>query len=518
MKAIKIALLSAALPIFCGCNWVALLSVNDSNEEADGSSRNARTSADGRYVVFQSDATNLVANDTYRKTDIFVRDTVTRTTTRVSVNNGGGQAYNGSYDPNISSDGQSVTWWSDAGNLVINDTNADFDVFVHNRFNGHTSRVSVDSAGNQSNGASVKPSITGDGRYVCFGSDANNLVEADTNNDRDVFVHDRFTGLTSRVSLDSDENQANDISGECSISNDGRYVSFLSSATNLVEEDTNDRTDIYVKDRLTGVTTRVSDDSAGNQGNNHALYGSLSGDGRFVVFASDATNLVANDTNGTRDIFVHDRTTGATTRVSVDSDGKQANGRSTYPRISHDGRYVVYSSSSTDLVADDFNGFYDVFLHDRDTGNTSRVSLDALGLESNGTSPESAISANGRYVVFTSGATNLIPGGSNGAGHIYIRAIPELTVAAVVPNMLPIGATTSVTITGTNFLSDATPVVNEAALSNIVVVDENTITLDITVPAAQTPGARNLMVNLYGTGPGVLKGSAAICSGCITFM
>jgi Tol biopolymer transport system component len=173
-------------------------------------------------------------------------------------------------------------------------------------FSQQTARVSVDSSGNQGNCWSSYPSISSDGRYVAFSSLASNLVAGDTNGAYDIFVHDRQTGVTTRVSVDSSGNEGNDISGAPSISSDGRYVAFESYASNLVA-DTDSGLDIFVHDRQTGMTSRVSVNSSGNKGNGASIYPSMSSDGRYVAFESDASNLVACDTNGWPDIFVHDR-------------------------------------------------------------------------------------------------------------------------------------------------------------------------------------------------------------------
>jgi Ca2+-binding RTX toxin-like protein len=210
---------------------------------------------------------------------------------------------------------------SDATNLVPGDTNNSSDVFVRDLLTNTTTSVSVDSAGNQGNGYSFGGSISTDGRFVAFDSDATNLVPGDTNNGSDVFVRDRLTNTTTRVSVDSAGNEANNDSGTPSISADGRFVAFTSFATNLAPGDTKNQSQIFVRDRLTNTTTLLSVDSIGNPGNTPVPSGrylgyigsstpSISADGRLVVFHSDATNLVPGDTNNTRDIFVAD--TGST--------------------------------------------------------------------------------------------------------------------------------------------------------------------------------------------------------------
>ena len=269
---------------------------------------------------------------------------------------------------------------------------------------GNTTRVSVASDGTQANGGSFTPSISADGRYVAFASIAVNLVSGDTNGVQDIFVHDRQTGQTTRVSVASGGAQANGPSFDPSISADGRYVAFASNASNLVSGDTNNTGDIFVHDRQTGATTRVSIGPGGTQANRGSLAPSISADGRYVAFHSDATNLVSGVTNGTTHIFVHDRQTGATTRVSVASDGTEGNSVSIKPSISADGRYVAFQSIATNLVSGDTNRNQDIFVHDRQTGQTTRVSVASDGTEGNSGSNDPSISANGRYVAFQSQA------------------------------------------------------------------------------------------------------------------
>ena len=235
--------------------------------------------------------------------DIFVRDTLTNTTTRVSVDSEGNQVNASSSHSSISTDGRCVAFSSRASNLVPGDTNNSRDIFVRDTLTNTTTRVSLDSAGNQANEGANNPSISVSGRFVAFSSRASDLVPGDTNNTSDIFVRDTLTNTTTRVSLDSAGNQANDFCLGMSISADGRFVAFSSYSSNLMLRDTNDASDVFVRDTLTNTTTRLSVGSEGNQGNQSSFGGSISADGRIVVFDSEASNLVSGDTNNTWDVF-----------------------------------------------------------------------------------------------------------------------------------------------------------------------------------------------------------------------
>ena len=390
-------------------------------------SRYPSISADGRFVAFDSSATNLATGDTNGNWDVFVRDLPNGMTTRVSVDASGAQVSGDSRAPTLSADGRYVAFYSLSPGLVSGDTNAVSDVFVRDLLTGSNTLVSVDSSGAHANGASTLASISPDGRYVAFLSSASNLVAGDTNNVVDVFVHDLLLGGTTRASVDSAGVQANNACFDPSISRDGRFVAFGSSASNLVPGDTNGVRDVFVRDLSNNTTVRASVDSAGTQGNGNCGVPSLSADGRFVGFAGLANNLVPGDTNGALDVFVRDLQGLTTLRVSVSSSGAQSNGNSGVCSISADGRWISFGSSASNLVLGDTNGVDDVFAHDRLSGATMRVSVDSSGLEGNAgssstTSGETdAISADGRYVAFFSVASNLVPGDTNAVGDILVR-------------------------------------------------------------------------------------------------
>jgi len=321
-------------------------------------------------VAFSSESADLVSGDTNGVADVFVHDRTTGVTERISVGSSGKQGNRLSRLPAISADGRFVAFESAASNLVPGDDNRVVDVFVRDREAGTTERVSLDDAGREGNGRSDSCAISVDGRIVAFQSEASNLVAGDTDGTQDVFVRDRQTGTTETVSYDDSGNPAGGILAPA-LSGDGRFVAFTSSFSGFVSSDTNDAVDVFVRDRATGEIVRASVSSSGDQaGSAGARLPGISADGRRVSFRSGAANLVPGDTNAAEDVFVHDRLTGQTERVSVDGAGAQANQRSLQdslrgPAASADGRYTAFSSSATNLVRDDTNGAIDIFVRDR---------------------------------------------------------------------------------------------------------------------------------------------------------
>lgn len=417
-----------------GTGSTTRVSVSTSGAQGDGESSNPAISSDGRYVVFESGAKNLVSGDTNGSADIFVRDLVSGTTTRVSVDSSGGQGNGASRTPSISADGTRVTFQSSASNLVGSDTNGLSDIFVRDLGTSQTSRASVGVANVQSDGSSLNPEISGNGRYVVFESQATNLVAGGTSGITEIYLRDLSTGTTIRVALDSNEIPANGQSERPAISADGRFVAFDSIASNLATDDTNGVEDIFVRDLVLTTTTRVSVDSNDLQGDGFSARPSLSSDGRYVSFESQATNLVAGDTNGTWDTFVRDRTDRVTTRVSVSSSEVEALGGSFVTSISANGRYVVFESEANNLESGDFNGNQDIFVRDSVAGTTARISRDLAPALGNGSSGQAAMDLSGRYVVFASAASNLVSTDGNGADDVFLRDMESGTFSLVSKN------------------------------------------------------------------------------------
>jgi WD40 repeat protein len=419
------------------------VSVDSLGVEGNRESRVPSISASGRFIAFQSKATNLVFGGS-SGLNIFVHDRQNGRTILVSVSSSGVEGNYASYDPSISSDGSQVGFWSEADNLVPGDTNGLRDIFVHDCKTGVTDRVSISSLGEEANGNSEAASVSKNGRYVAFQSQADNLVTGDYNGRRDIFVHDRKTGMTERVSVDSNGVEANSGGDIPAISANGRYVAFQSHSDNLVPGDTNSKTDIFAHDRLTGATERVSVDSAGLQAGKDNYFPFISADGRYVVFSSEASNLVPGDTNRSIDAFVHDRLSGVTRRISVSSSGAEGSMPSYGGAISAHGRYVTFESEASQLVLGDTNSDRDIFVHDRYSGVTERVSVNSLGADGKRGSWFTSISSGGRYVAFTSWADNLVPGDTGRAADIFVHdrwdGLGQNSIYLSGPARAPVGA------------------------------------------------------------------------------
>lgn len=286
----------------------------------------------------------------------------------------------------------------------------------------------IATTANESNQV-LQQDVSRDGRYVVFTS-ATALVPGDTNQASDVYLWDRMTSTHERISVAIGGGLADGPSERPSISADGRYVAFASAATNLVAGDTNGTVDVFVRDRVAGTTTRVSVSSTGAQVSGISRDPDISDDGTVVAFVSSAFELVPDDANGAADVFVRDLTTGVTTRVSVRTGGGEADQPSVSPVLSGDGNVVAFWSAATNLVAADSNAVADVFVHIRSSAVTERVSVSSTGGEANGYSGGPALSSDGRFVAFSSNATNLGPG-SSGAGRTYVRDRQALTTLSI---------------------------------------------------------------------------------------
>jgi Tol biopolymer transport system component len=378
----------------------------------------------GRYVAFSSSASNLVLGDTNDLRDVFLRDRQTGSTLRYSVSSQGVQANGMSRNPSVSATGRYVAFYSDASNLVRRDTNARGDVFVHDRITGKTIRVSVRADGGQANRGGFDPAISGDGLHVAFVSTSWNLVSGDTNNRDDVFVRDLGGNTTERVSISSSGSQTTTAhqTGRPSISGDGRYVAFDSDASDLVDDEApHGIANVFIRDRAIGTTQHVGFFKNQIGMDIRFIYGgtdpSISADGRYVSYDNEAEDV---DGAPGRHVYLYDRVVDRTVRVTLTPDGERANGRSFRSSISADGRYVTFVSLASDLVSDDTD-LEDVFRWERTTGVIQQMSVNNDGVGGDNESRAAAISGDGLHVAFGSWATNLVPGDTNGHGDTFVR-------------------------------------------------------------------------------------------------
>ena len=427
-----------------------IVSVDSSGGLANDASYFSQISDDGRYVAFQSEASNLVAGDFNGSYDIFRRDVVTGVTELVSVRvNGSGSASGLGLAPAISGDGRFVAWQSNASNLVVGDTNGTWDVFVRDMQLGITKRVSVRSNGAQATLRSDEPEFSADGVYLFFESD-DSLVPGDTNGTKDIYRLERATGQLELVSITQTGVQGNDWSFHSSPSADGRYVAFSSTANNLVPNDLNGSIDMFWKDMQTGELRRVSVTNAGGEANDTSTWPAISGDGMTVAFCSRA-NLVPGDTNGDWDLFAHDVASQTIERLNVRPNGAQATGYVRSPvDLTYDGRFVIFASLSATLIVGDTNGFQDIFLRDRDLDVTTRVSLDPAGSELDDDSFVPTMTPDGQFISYTSEASNVVAGDVNGERDIFWASfdgsIGETYCGPLIPNST--GATGSIAAFG----------------------------------------------------------------------
>ena len=386
------------------------ISVTSNGTQANGQSGSNSISYDGRYIPFESNATNLVPNDLNGHTDTFIYDTLNETVELISLAPDGTQANGSSSSGDINRSGDYVTFASFADNLVANDTNGQRDIFVYDRLNQTTELISIATDDTQANGLSLFSAINANGNIVAFESIADNLVANDTNGQQDIFVRDRANQITRRIRIGLNGAQANGASSLGSVSNDGRYISFSSTADNLVAGDTNGNSDVFVYDRVNQTTELVSMGLNNAVANDDSTSGFISGDGLYVVYESTANNLVAGDTNGNSNIFVYDRVNQTTELIDLAADGTLSNDNSHDASISDDGRYVAFLSQGSNLVAGDTNGESNVFIRDRTEQTTELFDADSFPI----------LSGDGQSLVFNSSLNTLVPNDTNDTGDVFL--------------------------------------------------------------------------------------------------
>ena len=404
-----------------------LISRRSQKIPSNGPSSEPATSATGQFVAFRSSATNL---DSERcdngVTHIFVDDRNTGTIRCVSLNANGRAGDQDSLEPSISADGRFVAFTSTATNLAGNKCDNGFNqIYVRDRTSATTTCVSVNSNGQEGNQHSHAAAISADGTLIAFDSAATNLTGNKCDNGfSHIFVHDLTAGTTSCVSLRTNGDEGNGDNFDPSVSADGRVVVFQSTATNLAPRCSNGNSHIYMHDLATGETSCVSVNNEKQQSDGNSALARVSGDGRFVVFESDATNFTNRCSNGFTHIFVRDTVDERTSCASLDNHGNQGNNDSTQPSISADGRFVAFASVANNLTGNRcVGGNGQVFVRDRADAKTECASVGAKNVEGNGESLNPAISANGALVTFESDSNNLVKKDTNGLRDVFGHSI-----------------------------------------------------------------------------------------------
>jgi uncharacterized repeat protein (TIGR01451 family) len=395
--------------------FTELLSLSSAAIQGNQDSELPSVRSDGRFVAFVSLSDNLVPDDTNQAPDVFVRDRLLRTTERVSVSSKGrqGDAGSGLLDlmggPSISGDGRFVAFASEATNLVAGDRNNTADVFVRDRLLGTTTRVSVATDGAEANAGGTTPSISRDGRFVAFESFSDNLVP-DGNFTGDVFVHDRQTGVTQRISQAPDGSDANGQSFTPRLNADGRFVYYTSFASNLVAEDPdNGDLDAYLFDRQAGTTTAITSTFPSSQVINHGTAAGISGDGRFLTFTTQDVTFISPDTNGfVEDAWLVDRQTGDYVLVGVNDAGQQGDDSTFAGDVSDDGRFVTMVSRATNFGGP-ANFRENIYLRDRTAGTTRIASVASDGTEGDLDSIQPSMTPDGQVIVFASRSSTFVP-------------------------------------------------------------------------------------------------------------
>lgn len=413
------------------------ISLSLNGQDPSGFSVLPAVSYDGRYIAFASNARNLTSDPANGATQIYVRDRLSGATELISKGVSGLPGTAESLYPTISGDARFVAYTSSSSDLVSGDTNGKTDVFVYDRRAKRTQRISLTESNKECKGDSYHAAISANGNTVAFLSKAPNIVAGATGI-VNVYLRDLVRKKTELVSVNLSGKHAN---GSCdfflpSISADGVVIAFNSLASDLTAGDTNGRWDIFVRDRQSKTTTCASKLAAGGPGNSDSYLPSLTANGRYVVFYSWASNLIANDTNGRVDVFVADLWYGGIERVSVAADGSQSNGDSNDPSISADGRYVAFKSLATNLVTGSSNGLWHAYVYDRRYHTTAEVDVSSTGVQANGRcdflGPK--LSGDAQCVAYNSLATNLVAGDGNSTWDVYVGVVPA--VKAGLPNFV----------------------------------------------------------------------------------
>lgn len=427
------------------------VSLSSSGELGNGDSASypvLSISADGALVGFPSVATNLVVSDTNSQMDIFLRDRRTDTTQLVSLNSDGSQmVYPYTSVHAISDDNRYIVFSYHFGGVIPDDDATD-DIYIRDVINNTVERVSITETGVPGNGDSGNPTLSGDGNVVGYVTWAPNLT-GDSQYHHQAVVFNRTTNDLEVVSIGLSGEVGNQSTSLISLSQDGTVAAFRSSATNLVISNTIAYQHIFVRDLVSDTTTLITWGIDGQQGNQPSNYPYVAAGGDFVLFSSLASNLVPQDVLGYQDAFLYNIAEGTIELISRNQQGNFANNDSLACGISADGRFVAFVSGANNLIQNDTNSHFDVFVKDRQTGIIERFSIADDGTEADLSSTLCALSADGMTVAFASYASNLVPGTANSILDIFVRDGQASPLPTTTATSTPI-PTASATATSTN--------------------------------------------------------------------
>ncbi|GLZ36307.1 hypothetical protein Lesp02_84940 [Lentzea sp. NBRC 105346] len=446
-----VVLLTAAVPAAAQekqHQGLVRVTVGYDGKPANAGSERVSISGDGRFVIFTSRATNLVKGVTSGVNHVYLRDLARRTTSVVDVNDADTPADQHSWEASITPDGRFVTFFSDATNLA-GQANGRSHIYVRDLLRRKTSIVDVSPSGDPSNQDSIQSQISPDGTGVVFMSRGTNLVPGDVHDTWNVFYRDLRTSTTQLVSRGHDGKPANGVSYGPSISADRRYVSFASLGDNLIPGDTNKAGDVFVRDLRTGTNTIVSVGNGDVRGDDLAVGSSISADGRYVGFSSHATNIAPGlPKDHSSHSYVRDTKTGTTIALDTNASGAVGNGGATWTGLSPSGRYATFQSFATNLVDGVPTAKWNIYRRDLRTGAVQLVSSTAGKSQSNGENWWPTSSANDRVAGFLSFGDDVLPGDTNGVSDVYVRYLgePEKTVTPAQTASAPAAANRNQTL------------------------------------------------------------------------
>lgn len=528
IKARLVFLFLISSVILSGCNWLARVNVSATGGQADAAASRPYISGDGRYIFFSSAASNLLPDtDTNHATDIFRKELATNTLEIVSRAHDGSLLTEGGWGSSAlsaSKDGRYVTFITSSDAVLPTPLGEGGKLVMRDIASGANTVINLTPDGDLSDGSLRSAVVSDDGNFVFFMCSSCDVAPNVGKGIWHVYLRDVQAGTTELISKAPNDVAGYDFSGTWSyeyltMTGDARFLVFKSSSYNLVPADYNHVSDYFVHDRLTGTTTLETVATDGTQSDQWSYYATISEDGRYLLFESASGTLVPGDDNGEMDIFLRDRLLGTTTLIERIDD---APGSHYYSSISADGRYVAYTVGGNPFPKDGEMSGARLFVYDRQTGfhqPVDRRRPDVAQFQSGG-SVATRISDDNRYIIWLDSAHDIVLQDNNVARDIFVRALTEIRFDSISPSHVPAGATTNVTFSGFNFKQGATPGISGPGLtiSNVQHIDETTITMDLTITADTSSGARTSFVWLYGTGASAGSGAGGNCVNCLTIL